>query len=141
MSAWLCTRTHVAAIVRWAFDNDRTACSWAGFGEATPEGIATMLHQENIKSLAGRYPETFGEFGAPHEFSYADIQRAPRLSPVVCLKAVSCLRYQSCEHDGWEGSRAARFLEAVEGAAISALPGYDSAPWGIDDPAPVGVAP
>jgi hypothetical protein len=134
MSAWLCTRTHVAAIVRWIEDNDRGAIDWAGFGAALPEGLATMLHQENVRSIAARYPDSFREFVRGAEFSYTDIRRAPKLSPVEMLKAIQCFEYQSCEHDEWESSNAARFLRHAQAAAIAKLPGYDTAPWGIDDP-------
>jgi len=98
-----------------------------------------MLHQENVKSLAARYPGDFQNFGPPHEFSESDIMRAPRLSTVEVLKACACLEYQSCEHDGWKSSRALRFLESVRNAAIAALPGWDAAPWGIDDPQEVAL--
>jgi len=139
MSAFLCTPTHMAAVVSWASKNGSIACSWAGFGAATPQGIATMLHQENIKSLRTRYPDTFQEFGPPHEFTACEIASAPKLSTVGCLKAIACIEYQSCEHEGWSSSRAARFLQAVKGAAIAALPGWASEAWCIADPAPAGL--
>jgi hypothetical protein len=139
MSAWLCSKTHVAALVRYYMASRYASLAWLGMDGATPEGIATMLHQENVRSVFGRYGDSASEFGPPHEFSARDIQRAPLLSPVVILKSVGCLRYQSCEHAEWESSNAAKFLRAVEANAIADLPGYDEAPWGIDDPAPVRV--
>lgn len=141
MSAWLCSATHVAAIVAFYARDRYCSWTWLRMPDARPEGVATMLHQENVRSVFGRYGDSASDFGPPHEFSAREIERAPVLTPVEVLKAVGCLRYQSCEHEEWEGSNAERFLRAVEASAIAALPGYDAAPWGIDDPRPFAGAP
>jgi hypothetical protein len=49
------------------------------------------------------------------------------------LKAISCYEYQSCEHPGWRKSEAHAFCEALRDMAIGCLPGYDDAPWEIND--------
>ena len=56
---------------------------------------------------------------------------ATSLRPIDVIKACHCQEYQSCEHDGWETSTAKAIVDAIEGAASRALPGYDDAPWEI----------
>lgn len=67
------------------------------------------------------------------EYAYLDEYRHERAgrvpTPVETLSILACYEYQSCEHDGWAESEAKRFCEALQGAAIRALPGYDDAPW------------
>jgi len=47
--------------------------------------------------------------------------------PLVVLKAIACLEYQSCEHPGWLDSEARVFCQALRRVAITALPGYSAA--------------
>ena len=47
------------------------------------------------------------------------------------LKALACLRYQSCEHPAWEASEAATFCQQLQAALIAGLPGYEDAAWEI----------
>ena len=54
------------------------------------------------------------------------------LTPLDIIKLCQSLKYQSCEHPTWDASFAKDFLNRVISAAIAALPGYDSAFWGID---------
>ena len=128
MSAWIVSKTHVAAIVRFAMRNTYTQATIRDLGY---ENAATMLYAENVTSVNHRYADQTPD--EPVAFTYREIDRAPDLSPVECIKAVDCLEYQSCEHPGWKESRARKLLDAIRGAAISKLPGYKAAPWGIDD--------
>jgi hypothetical protein len=67
----------------------------------------------------------------------------PQAAPVQVVKACNCYDYQSNEHPEWEGSFAQALSEMIRGEAIAALPGYDSAAWGIDEgdfPPPVPFA-
>ena len=52
-------------------------------------------------------------------------------------KAIDCYEYQSCEHAGWPRSEARALCAALRHRLIGELPGYDAAPWGIEDAAPV----
>jgi len=40
------------------------------------------------------------------------------------------VKYQSCEHDGWESSKAKAIVDALRSSAWHALPGYEDAAWG-----------
>ena len=121
MSAWICTLTHVKSIVAWAANH--------GVRDVADRQreVAQMLHDENVTSVNYRYsddvkPETVAWDGNHNT-----------LTAVEVIKACQCLDYQSCEHDGWATSDAKAFLDRVIATAIGKLPGYESAPWGIED--------
>ena len=85
-----------------------------------------MLLKENYRSVNHRYDEgPTAEIQDPYVFSRLLV----RIDPVAVLRAISVLEYQSCEHPGWEGSEAQAFCRALQGRAISHLPGYDEADW------------
>jgi hypothetical protein len=134
MSAWMVTDAHVNVIVQAAIEL-----------EALPAELATftgrMLLLENMRSLEARYGER-EPIDAARLDAYAFGKPARVCTPVEVLKQIACYRYQACEHDAWEASEARAFLSAVEAQIVDAmgltieaahaLPGYDSAPWGID---------
>jgi hypothetical protein len=53
--------------------------------------------------------------------------------PVVILKAIACLEYQSCEHPDWATSQARRFCLELRDHCVERLPGYQQAPWALSD--------
>lgn len=142
MSAWIVSKTHIDRMVA-------TAIEW---GEIQPEDGTTLgrtLWVENLKSVASRYPgDGSGERPGPIGLADEDIKTyeftgEPRpLTPVEMLKAIRCLDYQSCEHDGWGESVAYKALEQLTDAALDRAgltddnyhnsPEYDKAPWGFD---------
>lgn len=87
--------------------------------------VGQILLAENYRSVNYRYDE--------EEIDTLYHYRKPRIvaDPVQVLKAIRCLEYQSCEHPEWEQSEAWAFLQALQGFAINALPGYDDAKWSI----------
>jgi len=98
---------------------------------------ADVLYQENVRSVQARYPqdswETLpGPSLKPRELAvtWRECNLAfYRPAPVVVLKLCDGLEYQSCETDDYRETVAFRLLDAIRGAAIHALPGYDAAPW------------
>ena len=88
--------------------------------------IGEMLHAENVKSVNYRY----GEATKPH-FALCEWSAFQAFSHVQIIKAARCLRYQSCEHPGWEGSDACKLLQAIIGRCGQDTPGYDEAEWVI----------
>lgn len=99
------------------------------------QAVGQMLWNENLASVRYRYPdEPDSELPGPigETFVYAEHRDwLGHIEPIQVIKSAHCLRYQSCEHPGWEASSAAAFLEALIGAAIRVLPGYDTAVWGV----------
>jgi hypothetical protein len=53
------------------------------------------------------------------------------VDPVQVLKAIRCYEHQSCDHPGWQESRARRWCEDLRLSAIEQLPGYGAAAWEI----------
>lgn len=129
MSAFVVSDAHLNymlnALVQYGADR------WQGPPDSKElENLARELRAENNCSVnhryEGRYPEDLGaEQPSPFRRAHVD--------PVTTLKAVQCYRYQASEHDGWERSRAAELCRQIESLAIAHLPGYDAAPWGIDE--------
>ncbi len=151
MSAFLVSRSHIDAIIHAA----RTAPHCTATGhimrlgavavDTHPDDAGRILWRENMLSVAHRYPdiaadadglrETFGIDGAAiNRYRYS--QPAAPFDSVATLKALRCYEYQSCEHPEWPTSAARRFCDDLIEWCIEALPGYDAAPWEIDDDTP-----
>lgn len=98
---------------------------------------ADVLYQENVRSVATRYPnDTRDNLPGPcADAGHVTITGRDecsaklRLAPVAILKMCDCLEYQSCETDDYRQTVAFELLDRIRGAAISALPGYEDAPW------------
>ena len=95
-----------------------------------------MLWDENIKSVSHRYGEENtdklpGVIGETYAYdAHENFIFGPDVNPVAVLKACRCYAYQSCEHPGWEDSRAKALIDNLKDSAISSLPGYEEAEWG-----------
>jgi hypothetical protein len=119
MSAFICNHSHITALAVHAARNRILGCTDAN-------QIGEMLHAENVKSVNYRY----GEVTKP-EFALCEWAAFRDFSWVQIIKAARCLRYQSCEHPGWERSDACKLLEEIIGRSTGDLPGYDEAEWEI----------
>lgn len=129
MSAFICSKNHISALAHYA----STHRVWLGTGSAKPEDFKSIyqtLAAENVRSVCARYEDdkqenyagfTSGRGVKPHVIT----------DPVTILKLADCLDYQSCETSDWKETTAYRILQGVRYAAVSSLPGYDAAPWGI----------
>jgi hypothetical protein len=100
-------------------------------GDKLFEAIGQELLKENYLSVNHRYLH-LDILGKAHKFHYRPELGKAKLKPVVILKLVNCLDYQSCEHEGWPESAACKILESIKSHAIHQLEGYDAAPWGIN---------
>lgn len=105
--------------------------------------VGMMLWAENLASINYRYPDTEedhesipgpADFRPDHVISYAHKSvNLAGVDPAALLKVISCYDYQSCEHPGWRKSEAYAFCQALQAKLIDQLPGYNAAPWGIDN--------
>jgi hypothetical protein len=126
MSAFIVSEYHIDFLITAAIrlevlrDDDFKAASEVG----------QQLVNENYASCNYRYS---GEYGTPEQYTFtpSKLQTMRPTPAVAVLKAIDCLDYQSCEHKGWETSDAKEFLAQLQGAAISALPGYEEAAWEV----------
>lgn len=146
MSAWIVSAHHIDALagaatrpnafghLRYRYNGHARECR-------DPDAIGRILLAECVKSVQHRYPddsdvELPGSAARPDTYWY----RTPDShAPVVLLKAIDCYEYQSCEHPDWEKSEAHAICDALRDRLIGQLPGYDEAPWGIEErePAPI----
>lgn len=97
-----------------------------------PELLGQALECENVRSLLVRYP---GDRDMIRTDPYTH-ETALQVKPVWVLKACDCYDYQACESPDYEQSFAARLVNQIRHAAVNALPGYDGAPWGIEEDSP-----
>jgi hypothetical protein len=127
MSAWIVSKTHIDYIV--------TAAVHAELITTTPDEAGRMLWRECLRSVASRYPaDRDGERPGPADFRDGDVdtytwQETPVLTGGALAKTLGCYRYQSCEHEGWETSEAARLIEKLY-APVDGQPYDDAVPWG-----------
>lgn len=87
--------------------------------------VVEILLQENLRSLAARYPKDDDTVTVPK------FKRVTSFEAVQVLKACDCYDYQACENDDYELSEAAGIVDAIRKRAIHMLPGYDAAKWGL----------
>jgi hypothetical protein len=150
MSAWIVSKAHIDLLitaglrplhgeaVRWVVQANPHKDRKLEHDNA--DDVGSMLWRENFASVGDRYPDDDPDdlpgsgVAAVETLLYRWARIAGVLDPVVVLKAIHCYEYQSCEHDGWAGSQAKAFCEALTGHAVRGLPGYQQAPWGFDDP-------
>ncbi len=59
--------------------------------------------------------------------------RAPRFEAWPVAKAAGCYEYQSCEHTAWAVSPAREAVRKLLERLAEKLPGYEAAPWGVDE--------
>lgn len=73
--------------------------------------------------------------GVPAPCPFAVVEMPPEdslgITPIGTIKAAQCYVYQAIEAPTWEHSEAKRTMELLITEAISSLPGYEDAPWGI----------
>ncbi|MCP4599822.1 MAG: hypothetical protein GY847_04655 [Proteobacteria bacterium] len=130
MSAFLVSDLHINVLVEWA---RREQMSWGVRDKLTCEEVAQELRAENERSFnyryqeEGHYPVKFGRVALP-----------VNISATTIIKLCDCYKYQSCEHDGWENSRANKIVTEIRETAIRSLPGYREAPWGLEDLSDLG---
>lgn len=154
MSAWIVSREHINVIIhagleagqeyhsdlRWKSQDQSTPTvengltdegHWGRYralNHQTADVVGQILLSENVRSVNYRYNEETVE-----ELYTYQRPRTTTWGPVEVIKAIHCLNYQSCETDDWEQSEAFTFLEALTSNLLHRLPGYDGAPWGIDE--------
>jgi hypothetical protein len=156
MSAWIVSRAHIDALVL-------AGVQWGTIADPTPEKLTElgrMLWAENLTSVAYRYPNDTGNGDRPGPINFRDndvkTYTAPTaelllLSAAGIVNAIDCYDYQSCEHPQWRDpdNPAASYTRTLRKTVLATFPpnslqtgydgiklyppGYDAAPWGVDD--------
>lgn len=146
MSAFMVSHAHIDALLTFA-DNKRMKdqLGWhvSKVDQLDWTDIGRVLLAENERSVCQRYPDCvpgnlpgmIGEEAITYRFK--TWQPAFRMQHTqLCIwiiKACNCFDYQACETDDYSASIAHGIIEAIRGKAVRCLPGYDDAPWSIDD--------
>ena len=146
MSAFICSALHIKTIAVHATEKSfngyypliNVAPKGEGIELSDATTVARILMAENIKSIDYRYPDNEGSYSAEYSIGSVTEQDRSRIdmiafTPVELLKLIHCLNYQSCGHSTWQESLAYCILKAFERSLLRRLPGYDEAPWGLDD--------
>ena len=125
MSAFIVSDNHINALVQALEQWSRA--SYIKINTAMLNRAAQTLLNENYRSFNARYPKETEE--AP------TIRYTRRITPYIqaeIFKACDCYEYQACETDDYEKTEAAKWIEKIRHVTARSLPGYDTAPWGID---------
>ena len=136
MSAFQCTPEHIAVLAHFANRNDIYLGARWNNPDATknPVDIAEALAIENNASLDHRYPKDADKKADQIYFALCkdSARKIPKtFSAVEIIKLAQCYDYQACEHPEYEASDAKQLIKAIISKAITKLPGYESAPWGL----------
>ena len=136
MSAWIVSKTHIDALVHAGIDAECIRPEEA-------DEFGRMLWQENLNSIHARYADTAAthsnypgpiDFKGPADvdaYTYEPMEGGPGITlkaPAVVHYTAACYDYQSCEHAGWDGSRAHLFV----GILMSLTSDKGKGPWGTD---------
>ena len=124
MSAWIVSDAHIDALITYAHSGGYDRVN----RPETETELGQILVNENYRSVNARYRNEYGE---PHRYTFKPYIDKP-LKPVVVIKLCNCFDYQACETDDYPKTPAAHIVESIRDRAISNLPGYDDAPWGLD---------
>lgn len=143
MSCFVVSDYHISALVAWAIRQGVAL-------DASPDAVAHMLASANRCAFSDRYAGRFDAELVP--FGGLDRSAGADLGPVAIVKACDCLDYQASDWSRWDDSDAFGYMVAIRRAAVAladpagvatsgrALPGYDAAPWALDEPEPVDLA-
>lgn len=151
MSAFVVSHAHIDALLTFA-DLKRLTDYLSyevnhGTEKLSLTEIGRILLAENERSVCHRYPDctesdkpgTIGEEAIGYKFktwqSVFKLQHGQLCA--LILKACDCYDYQACETDDYDQSIARRIIDRIRDRAIHSLPGYEDAPWGIDDHGPL----
>lgn len=86
------------------------------------------LADENSRSMQYRYGDAHVASTLVYSPSAVPLRFRLSVDPLVILKGIRCLEYQSCEHPGWKTSSSAEFLRELTDYMVYRLPGYEAAP-------------
>ena len=132
MSVFVVTDTHISTLLsygnaRGAYYRDgEKSCNLCELEPRELTAIGQMLLFENVKSYNIRYRQS----EMPHTYQFA---RTKILSPVQIIKSCECYKYECSEDNFYENTQACKIVNAIKRTAISKIPGYDEAEWGIPD--------
>jgi hypothetical protein len=140
MSAFIVADCHIDGLITFAID--AKVSYWNGTTRISittqnATEVGQILLDQNVRSVGYRYNDRIDAAEKNASASYAfsrffGLPVAPLQKAITVLKSCPCFDYQACETDDYRTTLAHQIIDAIRGAAICALPGYDNAPWGLD---------
>jgi len=133
MSAYLTSPEDIAKLAAYAIKNDCTKYGQMyDMGIETMEQVATILAEQNITSIAARYPDMKGNEAVSffagdysNEEYIADCGRGSSMRVAFDYKdiadAVGSYEYQSCEDDEYFNSTAFKIVTAIRTNLLNKL--------------------
>ncbi len=135
MSSWVVSKSHIDVLVSAlrAFKVEHNL-------GRDPVKIGRALWRENVESVAYNYQLRTRDDGRKDEMAHYEraieaytFRELHDLKPGAVVKAAHCFDYQSCDHPAWEASEACRTMARLVDKLAQSLPGYEAAPWGVDE--------
>lgn len=128
MSVWALSKTEIDVLVWWLNET--------GVSRQEPTSLGRMLWAENYKSIRARYGDydfKAGKYVKAPAYHYTKppavikSHRGNFLTGSADQAAKHChfYSYQSCEHEGWETSRAKKMIDKLENHLVR----YYGADW------------
>ena len=151
MSAFIVDKKHIDLMVNGIVKG--TSDGVVKPARKNPDRLGQMLIGECVASVSARYPNASRNGGLPgpvYEYYLKPYEfEDPKYRPTSAelYKAIDCYSYQSCEHDAWAGSAAAKLCDRVRAVIAKAKKSgdyptsvahraeYDAAPWSYDETA------
>jgi hypothetical protein len=143
MSAYVVNPEHVGALAAYTLNqcHPNIALSLQGKNKnESARNIARCLMQQNIRSVAVRYPCILdGNRPGVEGLNDAELLNGavscaatylilpPKLSALDIINMANCYDYQACETDDYESTVAHKQLQKIIDSAIHNLAGYDNA--------------
>lgn len=127
MSAFMCSKDHINALVTYAYQNDLSVYYDGKSVNANknPQTWVEELTLCNRNSITARYGEKFDEPIPAFE------RKLIRASSAQIAKLCHCFHYQACEQEDYELTRGFRMINAVSDHLLRGLKGYEDAEWAI----------
>jgi hypothetical protein len=134
MSCQVLSNVHLSAIIRFAQlrNIDTTLRRNSGFDQLTLGTQIAMLYGDvlrkaNIDAYVQRYP-------SDDELTYAfEYKSGALVEPVPFIKLLDSLEYQCRQATNYPTSEACKLIQQMRQDAIRCLPGYEKAPWALED--------
>ena len=120
---------HVGTDV-WKAQVDPSSYYFVMGAEAMHQQEAEVLMAENLRSVHKRYEDLKRKPNIP-EWKVKVSRDAKPLHPLIVLKLIDNLQYQSCENDDYKDSEAYKLLCNYRERLIPKLPGYQDLIWGL----------
>lgn len=129
MAIFLCSNAHISTLAAYAVQHQiclpHLKLDYRGAAAGT--WIAGELFKANVKAVTKQYGKC--EIHVPH--AYLPMATLPE--PVAILKLCEGYECQVEGLDDYSSLLAGKIISAIRARAIRMLPGYESAPWCIQD--------